>query len=233
MAANAYLEHLALARAGGRTKVTAINWGIWTGVGMAAEAMEARVGRAGTPPEPVSRPMIDAKAFDGEGRRVFTASWAARERWWLNEHRTAAGDALLPGTGFLELIAEALANRANNCLSRSTISPSWHPCARRMTPPSPCGLRWIARPPAMGVVVESALGGGFVTHAEAQVSLLPLPVPPQLDIAATAARLPAPEKGALVRRKRRIWPSGRVACLGRAQPCRRRAGTADLARPGR
>ena len=107
VSANEYLNAVAQARAGGRTRVTAIDWGIWQGVGMAAEAMEARTGRTPPPATPISAPLLDAMGFDGEGNRIFTATWTTA-RWVLDEHRTRDGRALVPGTGIVELAAQAL-----------------------------------------------------------------------------------------------------------------------------
>ena len=50
VAANEYLNAFARSRSGGRTRVTAVNWGIWSGIGMAADADARRQGKdAGAP----------------------------------------------------------------------------------------------------------------------------------------------------------------------------------------
>ncbi|MBA4266198.1 MAG: polyketide synthase, partial [Comamonadaceae bacterium] len=109
VAANEYLNAYARSRAGGRTQVLAIDWGIWNEVGMAAKAMASRLGEAPPPPRhPVGAPLLDEATFDPAGHRLFTARWLTKERWILDGHRTATGQALLPGTGYLELAAEAL-----------------------------------------------------------------------------------------------------------------------------
>lgn len=110
VAANEYLNAYAKSRQGGRTRVVAINWGIWNEVGMAADAVSARLGRR--PPAPVrdaGQPMLDKASFDARGNRVFSTELRVADRWVLDGHRTRAGDALLPGTASLELVAEALA----------------------------------------------------------------------------------------------------------------------------
>ncbi len=109
VAANEYLNAYARSRAGQRTKVVAIDWGIWNEVGMAAKAMANRLGEAAPPPRhPTDAPLLDEATFDSAGHRLFTARWQTEGRWVLDEHRTRAGQALLPGTGYLELAAEAL-----------------------------------------------------------------------------------------------------------------------------
>lgn len=109
VAANEYLNAYAHSRVGGRTRVQAIDWGIWNEVGMAAKALASRLGEAAPAPRhPAGSPLLDEITFDAGGHRLFTAEWRTRDRWILDGHRTADGQALLPGTGYLELAAQAL-----------------------------------------------------------------------------------------------------------------------------
>ena len=109
VAANEYLNAYAHSRVGGRTRVQAIDWGIWNEVGMAAKALASRLGEtAPAPRHPAGSPLLDEITFDAAGHRLFTAEWRTRDRWILDGHRTADGQALLPGTGYLELAAQAL-----------------------------------------------------------------------------------------------------------------------------
>lgn len=109
VAANEYLNAYAHSRAGGRTRVLAIDWGIWNEVGMAAKAMASRLGEAvPAPRHPADSPLLDEATVDASGHRLFTAQWRTQDRWILDGHRTGAGQALLPGTGYLELAAQAL-----------------------------------------------------------------------------------------------------------------------------
>ncbi len=198
VAANDYLNAVAQARKGGKTRVTAIDWGIWQGVGMAAEAMEARTGRKPPEPEPIAAAMLDAAGFDGAGNRVFTALWSTA-RWFIGDHRTKAGDALLPGTGYLELAAEALAAQGESLpfdltdltfLTPLRVPEGAEVRIRVTLPRSETGY---------GFRVESALPGeGFALNAEGGIVLLPVPAPAPLDLAALAARLPVPERGELL-----------------------------------
>ncbi|WP_083445057.1 type I polyketide synthase [Pseudorhodobacter aquimaris] len=107
VAANEYLNAYAQARKGGRTQVTALNWGIWADVGMAAKAL---AGPAPAPQEPIEAQMLDAAGFDAAGHRQFTAHLGL-DRWILDGHRTKDGHALVPGTGYLEMAAEAMAHQ--------------------------------------------------------------------------------------------------------------------------
>ena len=67
VAANEFLNAYARSRRGGRTRVVAIDWGIWSEVGMAATALAERTGD--TPKaarEPAAPPLLDAASFDDE-----------------------------------------------------------------------------------------------------------------------------------------------------------------------
>lgn len=109
VAANAYLNAYAATRAGGKTRVRAINWGIWSEIGMAAEAVAARQGDTDVAPMlPIDAPLLDSAGFDAAGHRIFEATYDTT-RWVLDQHRTKDGAAILPGTGYIELAAEALA----------------------------------------------------------------------------------------------------------------------------
>lgn len=108
VAANEYLNAWAMARQGGRTRVLALNWGIWSGVGMAAEALAERSGaRPPAPRLPIAEPVLAEASVDAHGNRQFTAQLSTAD-WLLDGHRTKSGQALIPGTGTLELAAEAM-----------------------------------------------------------------------------------------------------------------------------
>jgi acyl transferase domain-containing protein/thioesterase domain-containing protein/acyl carrier protein len=109
VAANAFLD--AFARVRGRTQRTvAVNWGIWNGVGMAAEALDTGSGQ-GTRMEKLGKaahPAFAERLRDERGRTIIEGTWRTGEQWMLEEHRTGAGHALIPGTGYLELARAAL-----------------------------------------------------------------------------------------------------------------------------
>jgi len=110
VAANEYLNALAQSRAGGKTRVFSINWGVWAEVGMAAGSMAKRTGD--TPPakiEAIDNPLLQSQSFDKAGNRIYETHFEVHKHWLLNEHRTKAGQALMPGTGFIELAAQAMA----------------------------------------------------------------------------------------------------------------------------
>ncbi|TNC50405.1 SDR family NAD(P)-dependent oxidoreductase [Rubellimicrobium rubrum] len=189
VAANAYLNAFARARSGGRTRVTALDWGVWHGVGMAAEAMAARTGRAEPEPEPVDLPLLDRMGFDVEGSRLFTAKWIPRTTWVLNEHRTRAGDAVLPGTGVLELVAEAMQGQGEEGPYEIRDLTFLRPLR---APEAGIDVRLTLRrtPSGYDMRVESAAGrGDRELNAEGRIELLGLSAPGMLDPTAIRTRL--------------------------------------------
>jgi acyl transferase domain-containing protein/thioesterase domain-containing protein/acyl carrier protein len=189
VAANAYLSAWARSRTGGRTRVLALDWGVWHGVGMAAQAMAARRGE--TPePAPVDLPLLDAAGWDAEGHRILTADWTARGRWAADEHRTRAGDAVIPGTAILEMLAEALAAQGEPL--PFAIRDLTFLRAARIPEAGTTRLRLTLRRGAEGydALLETARPReGWEANAEARLSLLPLSAPAPLDLAAIRARL--------------------------------------------
>lgn len=108
VAANEYLNAYAKSRKGDKTRVVAINWGLWAQVGMAAGAMAERQGETlVSPAVPIDAVLLNEAGFDGSGERVFTGQLDARS-WVIDEHRSKTRDAFLPGTGYLELAAQAM-----------------------------------------------------------------------------------------------------------------------------
>jgi len=107
IAANEYLNAFARARQGGKTRVLALNWGIWAQVGMAAQAMAERLGTAPAAASPAGVPLWQTRGFDAARNRRLEGELSP-DLWLLNEHRTRDGRALVPGTGMVELAALAL-----------------------------------------------------------------------------------------------------------------------------
>lgn len=108
VAANEYLNAYAKSRKGDKTRVLAINWGLWSQVGMAAGAMAARQGETlAVPAMPIDAVLLSEAGFDGAGERILTGHLDA-DTWVIDEHRSKTRDAFLPGTGYLELAAQAM-----------------------------------------------------------------------------------------------------------------------------
>lgn len=106
VAANEYLNAFARSRAGGRTKVTAINWGIWSGIGMAADADARRQGEDGAA-APLPGLMILERMSKAEDETRFLSTLTAGH-WVMDDHRLRDGTAVLPGAAWPEIAAEAL-----------------------------------------------------------------------------------------------------------------------------
>ncbi|MFN4155683.1 MAG: type I polyketide synthase [Paracoccaceae bacterium] len=196
VAANEYLNAYAKHRAGGKTRVVSLNWGIWQGVGMAAEALADRAGRVESPRVPMDARMLDEAGLDRDGNRVFHARYGL-DRWVLDQHRTKGGTALIPGTGYLEVMAEAWAAQGEGDgfeIRDLTFFRALDVGAE----PRPIRARLLRSDEGYGFELHSGLTvkgrTGWLLHASAR--LLPLSLAaPRMDVAAIAARLPVAETG--------------------------------------
>ncbi|MFV0308088.1 MAG: type I polyketide synthase [Desertimonas sp.] len=106
VAANAVLDALAGVRDG--VRVATINYGLWSEFGVAAEtAHRALLGLdAG---EPWTHPVLSTVHRERHGDVQVSGVLSAQHHWVVDEHRSADGVALLPGTAHLELYLAALA----------------------------------------------------------------------------------------------------------------------------
>ncbi|MDB4979262.1 MAG: polyketide/non-ribosomal peptide synthetase, partial [Myxococcales bacterium] len=103
-AANAFLDAFAEQKAAdGRTLAVSMAWNAWQEIGMAAAlASPAAVA-------PHVTPWWERLLVDSAQESLFTTSFARGKQWVLSEHVVKGGEALLPGTGYLELAREAFA----------------------------------------------------------------------------------------------------------------------------
>jgi acyl transferase domain-containing protein/thioesterase domain-containing protein/acyl carrier protein len=194
VAANEYLNAYARARAGGKTRVTALDWGIWAELGMAAEAVAAQNGSAPPAPRlPVAAALIEAASHDAEGNRVFHGRYSAGTHWVFDEHRTRDGAALLPGTGYLELIAEALEAQGESLPFALRDLIFLRPFDMPKGASRDMRLTLARSDQGYGVRIEAdhAQAGrqGWVSLAEAEIALLPMQAPPPLDLESIRARM--------------------------------------------
>lgn len=206
VAANAFLNAFAEARrAAGSDSVMAINWGIWSEIGMAADAA---ADRADTPLDPVAipstHPWYDSRTVDRRGVARLAARWHTEQEFLLDEHRIASGEALVPGAGYFELVRAALADigvtSAFEIVDLTFLRPlaapngGWVDIQAVLTP-TDAGYDFEMRE---AVVVGAASAEDGPTHgrpgwrrvAEAGVLLHPQPDAPTIDLAAveTACR---------------------------------------------
>lgn len=201
VAANEFLNAYAKARRDDKTRVLAINWGIWKDVGMAAEAMAERQGDTQEEEyRPVDLPLFDETGFDATGNRVYTAAYTPSERWILEEHRTIDGAALVPGTGYIELIAEAL--RGNGEAGAFEIQDLYFFSPLQVDDDALREVRLSLARSDEGYQVEIRsdvqVDGrtGYHLNAQATVAIGHLPTPGQIDVAAIRARMTRVEDAA-------------------------------------
>ena len=193
VAANEFLNAWARHRAGGKTRVLALNWGIWSEVGMAAQALS----HDAAPITPTDEPILTHASFDNAGNRLFTGRLGS-DHWLIDGHRTAAGQALIPGTGYLDLIAQAL--RAQGETGAYTIEDLYFFRPLTVADGAARELRvTLARNEGgYGVEIRSdALADGrrgYELNAQANVTFAP-DAADALDLPATAARMGTAERG--------------------------------------
>ena len=114
-AANAFLDSFAQEKAlKDRTYVVAINWGVWQDVGIVAESAQAKMSAlvSTSMGEPV-HPMLGTCIVDSDAERVYSFE-LTDQHWALTEHRFKSGEAVLPGTAYLELSRAALAQHTED-----------------------------------------------------------------------------------------------------------------------
>lgn len=195
VAANAFLDAFAESQATSKTRVTSLHWGVWNEVGMAAEGMglaakadEVKTGDViGEQP---SHPWLAARVRDSDGDAVLEAVFSTKD-WALDGHRTRSGQALLPGTAYLELTRAAL--RAHGETASYEIEDLFFLRAFAIEEGKERKLRVKIRPTPRGygfeVLGRIEQGGvGWVLHAQGHLSLRRLERPAPLPIEAIEAR---------------------------------------------
>ncbi|MCP4415138.1 MAG: SDR family NAD(P)-dependent oxidoreductase [Chloroflexi bacterium] len=108
-AANAFLDAFAHQKTShGAILTLAVNWGAWQEVGMTA-ALARSMGLIDPTGIEVEYPFFD-QWIETDEAHIFTNRYSIDNDWLLAEHRLHGGDALIPGTGYLELLRAALMN---------------------------------------------------------------------------------------------------------------------------
>jgi thioesterase domain-containing protein/acyl carrier protein len=121
-AANAFLDAFAHARARrGPGRTLSIDWNGWQEVGMLATRVRREHADAhahGTHEAPprgerseTGHPDLETVVSDDRSATLFRTSFRRSGTWMLGEHMVRGGDALIPGTGFLEIARAALEYR--------------------------------------------------------------------------------------------------------------------------
>lgn len=184
VAANEYLNAVAGAGIAAFGRVVALNWGIWSRIGMAADALGGR--RDDPAPETVDQPLLSTRQrLDGVTR---LAGRLSASDWIISEHRTRDGVALMPGTGTIELAAQALraagrhapwALRDLTFLDPLTVEDGGTRDFRVTLTPGQDSTAFL---------VEADFGDGPTAVAEATITAAD-PLRPALDIDALIARM--------------------------------------------
>ena len=189
VAANAWLNAFAAAHQGGKTHVVAVNWGIWSDVGMAANALPGAASDV-LPPRAVDAALIKTAGADAGGDPVFGAPLST-DNWLLDQHRTTSGQAILPGTGYIELLAQAAAAQGLNAFD---IEDLYFLRAMPVDAGDARQMQISLQPQGRGFAVEMrsdcVFGGkpGWQLHAQASLAPLVEARPKALDLSAIAAR---------------------------------------------
>ncbi|ANP38696.1 polyketide synthase [Phaeobacter gallaeciensis] len=198
IAANEYLNAWAAHRRGGKTRVVAVDWGVWADTGMASEAMAARQGSDGpSDPVPCAQALLDSEGFDGSGNRIYRTRLDAGRHWLLNEHRTADGTAVMPGTGYIELAAEAmtaLGMAEDGALPAFELHDLYflRPLVVADDSPADLLIRLLAEEDGYALSFYTASGEGYALHAEAKVTFAETQTTAApVDLSALAARCPS------------------------------------------
>jgi acyl transferase domain-containing protein len=114
-AANAFLDAFAEANALRPTHYTlSVNWDAWLEVGQAArDSLSARLqGLLEDAPRPESKhPLWERLLVDEPGTEIRSTTLGTDRQWILDEHRLL-GHGVVPGTGYLEMVRAAVADRA-------------------------------------------------------------------------------------------------------------------------
>ncbi|HET6327101.1 MAG TPA: SDR family NAD(P)-dependent oxidoreductase, partial [Planctomycetaceae bacterium] len=92
-AANAFLDAYALSHRA--QNVSAINWGAWRDVGMAAGTL-------------VSHPLLGRRLRGSADQVTYSVPLNSDRHWMLTDHCLKSGPAVVPGTGYLEMACAAL-----------------------------------------------------------------------------------------------------------------------------
>jgi thioesterase domain-containing protein/acyl carrier protein len=194
VAANAYLNAFAESRAHtDGPHVVALHWGVWSEVGLAARAIHAAESDA--PPSTIdaaSQPLFEDRVHE-EGTGDWVELRAGPDRQWLlNEHRLRSGEAVWPGTGYLELVAEAARefgiHGAIEIKDLTFLRPLHVPDGATRS------VRVLVHRDGqrLRIAVESRVdtdkGAAWLRHAEATAAIARDPQPPALDIQDALAR---------------------------------------------
>ncbi|MCP4861744.1 MAG: SDR family NAD(P)-dependent oxidoreductase [Planctomycetes bacterium] len=201
VAANAFLNAFAASHKGKDPfAMTALNWGIWSDVGMAQE-LAARLHNSGPVPGerlrldgPWFRQRIDVSAIE----KMWRGHLDAKHCWLLDEHRLQNGMAVMPGTAYLEAALVALQDWQGGTSAVLSDVEFLEPCELADDSPRELCIGIKQREKGFDFEVRSHPSDnsdGWHRHAKGHLSLEPLPTATPIDFSAL-------EQGALERFQR-------------------------------
>ena len=194
VAANSFLNSFAAQLRAAGVQATALNWGVWNDVGMAVSAanqlgIAVEAGAERTARHPWFRGVLRMG-----GGATLTLELSTSTHWVLDEHRTISGQAILPGTGYIELLRAGLAEISESSPAFQIddlyffrplqVSDEETKLVRLVLSPSERGYSAEVH----SLVQEQAGNKIWERHSQAQISLIPLPAVGGVDLSALAAR---------------------------------------------
>ena len=199
VAANAYLNAYAQSRSRQEGRATvALHWGIWNEVGLAARASGSSQGISWLKPvEGAAKgPFFQHWMEDADGIPWLEALVSPETTWMLNEHRLLSGQAIMPGTGYLEIISQAV--REYGLPFQAEISDLVFLKALAFKDGEAKAVRVRLEPDGdeFRITVLAGLpgddGSSFVKHAEARLKPFQAVQPASVDITSIASRCGPP-----------------------------------------
>ncbi|MFK7739276.1 MAG: beta-ketoacyl synthase N-terminal-like domain-containing protein [Planctomycetota bacterium] len=195
VAANAFLDAFARRRNAAGQRTIALQWGVWNRVGMSALGGSGQdsIDSTGGRPEVSDEPLFDERRQVGADEVVFSADYRTAEQWLLDQHRTEHGDALVPGTGYIEMAAQCLRGIGEQGPFEVRDLYFFEPLRVGDDEALPVRVRLRRSLEGYEFSVQSASapdGGsdGWRTHAQARLLLHALPAAEAKDLQAIAAR---------------------------------------------
>ena len=111
ISANAFLNAFAHQNSTkNKINTIAINWGTWKDVGLAAKIFAQGSNRNLITQKETKlddHPLIEFEVEDDSVTKIFRTEYQQGKHWVLDEHKVTNGGAIIPGTGYLEIIRAA------------------------------------------------------------------------------------------------------------------------------
>jgi acyl transferase domain-containing protein len=197
-AANAFLDAFAQWKtAKDGTWTVAINWGAWQEVGMAAE-LAARTKSDQSLPDGLSRhPLLAGHVSSNPAQpdeKVFSNELSIQRYWVLNEHKFQGGEAVIPGTTYLEMARAAFdsGNQGIPVELRDVIFIA--PLEVRPSERKPVRLRLKEGKEVSEFVIESRQGMDWQEHARGAITRFSPGTPHQVSLPDILSRCNREEK---------------------------------------